>query len=632
MADEGFKRKLAAILSADVEGYSRLMDDDEEATVHTLKSYRAAINDLIQQYRGRIVDSPGDNILAEFGSVVDAVNCAVEIQRELSERNAVLAYNRKMEVRIGVNLGDVIEDDGNIYGDGVNIAARVESLAEAGGICISGRAYDQVENKLGLEYKNLGKHQVKNIKRPIRVYRVLSYPGAAAHGIIKTKSAMRRKLWRATLFLGLAGLLLLSVSALVIWNFYFRLPEVVNTSEKKMTFTLPKGPTIAVLPFSNFRDDAELEYFCDGLTESIITTLSGCPKLFVIASYSTFAYKGKSVKVEKIAHDLGVQYVLGGSVQKARDQVRIDVKLVDTTSGLQVWAERFDRNIDDMFALQDEIIFKVITELEVALTEGEQARLRLKYTTNMDAYNKTMQALWYFRLYNRDDNVRAHIAVEEAIALEPSYPSAYALQAMLHITDVWYGLSKSPYISFALANKALKKALAEDNDNADAHMILGCLYVMRRQYDKAISAAQQAIVLNPNGADAYSVLGWILIWSGYPNKAIEVLRKAIRLNPIPPSYYLTMLGNAYRTAESYELSIVSYKKAINRVPDNIFARLGLAACYSLTDRKKLALAEAAEVIRIDPNFSLENFEKTLPYKNKDDTKRWINALHDAGLK
>jgi class 3 adenylate cyclase len=276
MVDEGFKRKLAAILSADVEGYSRLMDDDEEATVRTLTSYRTAISDLVQQFRGRIIDTPGDNFLADFTSVVDAVNCAVEIQRELAERNAELPDNRKMQFRIGVNLGDVIDEDGRIYGDGVNIAARVESLAEAGGICISGRAHDQVENKLGLEYEDLGKHEVKNISRPIQVYRVLSYPGAAAHRVVQAKETLGRK-WRNIGIL--TAIVVVVVGALAIWQFYMRRPTEEPASVEKMAYPLPDKPSIAVLAFDNLSGDPAQEYLSDGISEDIITALSKIPKM-----------------------------------------------------------------------------------------------------------------------------------------------------------------------------------------------------------------------------------------------------------------------------------------------------------------------------------------------------------------
>jgi adenylate cyclase len=349
MADEGFKRKLAAILSADVEGYSRLMDDDEEATVRTLTSHRNAITDLIQQLRGRVVDSPGDNILAEFPSVVDAVNCAVEIQKELAKRNAELPYNRKMEFRIGVNLGDVIVEGDRIYGDGVNIAARVEAMAEAGGICITGRAYDQVANKLGFQYKNLGKHRVKNIKTPIRVYHVLSNSGAAAHRVINVKEAFGRKL-RLTV-LALSTLLVLCLLGFYFWNTYFKLPSILRPSKKETAFKLSKGPSVAVLPFVNMSGNKEEEYFSNGLTKNIITGLSSCPKLFVIAHDSTFSYKNRSVKIQKVADELGVQYILQGSVQKENNRLRITAQLIDAAMGHHLWAEKYDRNLKDIFAL-----------------------------------------------------------------------------------------------------------------------------------------------------------------------------------------------------------------------------------------------------------------------------------------
>jgi len=317
MTQEGFKRKLTAILSADVEGYSRLMGDDEEATVQTLTSYRNAITDLSQQFRGRVVDSPGDNILAEFSSVVDAVNCAVEIQRELAQRNDKLPNKRKMEFRIGINLGDVIEEEGRIYGDGVNIAARVESLAHAGGICLSGRVYDQVANKLGLDYENLGVHRVKNISTPIRIYRV-----RMGHG--------------------LSGKL---------------------AAEKQAVLPLPDKPSIAVLPFNNMSGDSEQEYFSDGLTEDIITALSRSPWLFVIARNSSFAYRAAMVDVKQISGELGVRYILEGSVRKAGNRVRITAQLIDGNLGNHMWAEKYDGELQDIFDLQDQITQQVVSSL-----------------------------------------------------------------------------------------------------------------------------------------------------------------------------------------------------------------------------------------------------------------------------
>jgi len=337
MTAQGLKRKLSGILSADVEGYSRLMRDDEESTIRTLTTYRAAIIKLIQQYRGRVVDTPGDNILADFTSVVDAVNCAVEVQRELAERNAELPENRRMEFRIGVNLGDVVEEGERIYGDGVNIAARVEGLAEGGGICISGTVYDAVETKIGLEYEYLGEQEVKNIPKPVRVYRVLSFPGAAAHRVIKAKKAVG-KTWR-NVVVAIVAVLVVG-AAVAVWHFYFRPPAMEPASIEKMVFPLPDKPSIAVLPFVNMSGDPEQEYFSDSLTEEIITGLSKVPHLFVIARNSTFTYKGKPVKIHQVAEELGVRYVLEGSFRKAEARLRVTAQLIDATTGHHLWAER----------------------------------------------------------------------------------------------------------------------------------------------------------------------------------------------------------------------------------------------------------------------------------------------------
>jgi TolB-like protein len=288
--------------------------------------------------------------LAEFASVVDSVNCAVEIQRELAERNAELSDNRKMQFRIGVNLGDVIEEDGRIYGDGVNIAARVESLAEAGGICISGRAHDQVENKLGLEYEDLGKHEVKNISRPIQVYRVLSLPGAAAHRVVQAKESLGRRWRNITIF---AAIAVVVIGGLAYWQIYMRQPTVEPASVEKMAFPLPEKPSIAVLPFVNMSEDPKQEYLSDGITEQIISTLSKVPSMFVIARTSTFAYKGKPIKVQQVSQDLGVRYVLEGSVQRSGDRARITAQLIDAIDGKHMWAQRYDRELKDIFKLQD---------------------------------------------------------------------------------------------------------------------------------------------------------------------------------------------------------------------------------------------------------------------------------------
>ena len=367
MTAQEVKRKLAAILSADVKGYSRLMGEDEKGTVRTLNAYREVMANHIQHHNGRVVDTPGDNVLAEFASVVDAVECAVEIQKDLKTRNAELPENRRMEFRIGVNLGDVIEEGGRIYGDGVNIAARVESLSEAGGICISGTAFDQVRNKLELGYDYLGEQNVKNIALPVRVYKVLMEPQAAGK-VIRERRAKPRPRQRVTI--GLVVAVIVIVAAVVIWRLYLRPvpPAVEVASKEKMAFALPDQPSIAVLPFVNMSGDPKQEFLCDGITEEIINALSKVPELFVISRQSTFFYKGKPVKVKQVSEELGVRYVLEGSVQRSADRIRIKAQFIDALTGDILWADRHDRDLKDIFALQDEITMKVLGGVRVKLT------------------------------------------------------------------------------------------------------------------------------------------------------------------------------------------------------------------------------------------------------------------------
>ena len=344
VTEERAKRKLTAILSADVKGYSRLMADDEEATVRTINIYRQVMSGLIKDHRGRVVDAKGDNVLAEFSSVVDAVRCAVQVQKELTEKNAELQEHRRMEFRIGINLGDVIEEQGTIYGDGVNVAARLEGLAEGGGICISGTAFDQVKNRISVGYEYQGKQNVKNIPDPVRVYKVLLAPEAAGKVIGEEEPRPRKKRWAAIAAIAI----LVVVAGGLLWNFYFR-PDVEPASVEKMAFPLPDLPSLAVLPFTNMSDDPKQEFLSDGITENIITALSKVPRLFVIARNSTFTYKGKPTKVRQIGRELGVRYVLEGSVRKADETVRITAQLVDATTGNHLWAERYDRKLGDIF-------------------------------------------------------------------------------------------------------------------------------------------------------------------------------------------------------------------------------------------------------------------------------------------
>jgi TolB-like protein/class 3 adenylate cyclase len=472
MATQDFKRKLTAILSADVEGYSRLMAEDEETTVRTITTYREVMTTLIQQHRGKVVDSPGDNVLAEFTSVVDAVQCAVAIQKEISARNTELPENRQMQFRIGINLGDVIEEGDRIYGDGVNIAARLEGLAEPGGICISKTAFDHIETKLPYGYDFIGEQAVKNIPKPVGAYRVLMDPRVTIKGKLEEETPTPVR--RTPIVVGVAAVLVLAL-AVGIWQFHMRRPSVEPASVEKMAYQLPDKPSIAVLPFNNLSGDPEQEYFSDGLTEEIISTLSRVPKLFVIARNSTFTYKGKPVKVQQVSEELGVRYVLEGSVRKSGEKIRITAQLIDAITGNHLWAERYDRNIDDIFVIQDEITKKIITAMQVKLTEGEEARVAAKGTNNLEAYLKYLQANELVNRLNIDSNALGKQLAEEAIALDPKYASAYYILSGAHVMDVWLGTSKSPKQSIGKAMKLSQKAIELDETFAVAHGLLGFL-------------------------------------------------------------------------------------------------------------------------------------------------------------
>jgi len=630
MTAQEVKRKLTAILSADVKGYSRLMGADEEGTLRTLTAYREIMATFIQQHQGRVVNAPGDALLAEFESVVDAVKSAVEIQQELAKRNAGLPTDRRMEYRIGINLGDIMVEGEAIYGDGINIAARMESLADGGGICISGTVYDHIENKLPLAYDYLGEQTVKNIAKPVRVYKVLTEPGAIVRVAGEKKVKPRR--WQRTALIVVA-ILILVAAAFTIWKFYIRPTAPLEVASKeKMAFPLPDKPSIAVLPFMNMSGDSELEHFSDGITEEIITALSKTPKLFVIARNSTFTYKGKPVRVKQVAEDLGVRYVLEGSVRKATDRLRITAQLIDALTGHHLWAERYDREPKDIFALQDEITLKILNSLHVKLTGGEQDRVYGKGTNNLEAYIKVLQGRDYFWRLNRESNILAKKLFEEAIALDPKYPAPYWLLGMTHIMDTWFDWGQSKEDSLLRAMELAQKTISLDDLDSNAHGLLGAAYRMKGDHDKAIAEGKRAVELDPNSADAHVWLGIALNYADRAEEAIPLFEKAIRLNPFAHTWYFLHLGHSYRFLGRYDEAIAIYQKAIQLSPKNLVAHLGLTSAYSLSGRDKEASAHATEILRISPEFSLDRFAEKLPFKNQAEKERYINALRKAGLK
>jgi adenylate cyclase len=622
--------------------------------------------------------------MAEFASVVDAVQCAVEIQQVLRAKNALLPENRRMEFRIGINLGDVIEEGERIYGDGVNIAARLEGLAEAGGICISGSAYEQIENKLPLRYEYLGEHEVKNIARPVRVYRAQIEPEAAGKVIGEKKAKPRQ--WQMA-GIGLLVVVIVVIAAVVMWKLYTPSapkPEVVPkekvtagqperppatvppsaevapkeklipsspekvsktvtppapkmevASKEKMAFPLPDEPSIAVLPFVNMSEDPKQEFFCDGITEEIITALSKVRHLFVISRQSTFSYKGKPVKVKQVSEELGVRYVLEGSVQRSADRIRINAQLIDALTGRHIWAERYNRDLTDLFALQDEITMKILTAIRVKLTEGEHVSSSEKYfkgKQGLDCYLKILEGYKYREGYNVEDIRAARRIAEEAIAICPELPPAYVLLGSVHQMEYWTSSGKSLQDSIEKGIEAAQKAFALDDSNASAHALLGDFYWLKREYDKAISEGERAVALAPGEASVHISYAKNLVFAGRAEEAIPLFQKAIRLNPVGPTGLYLNLGHALRMTGKFEEAASAYRKSIQRSPDNILTHVSLAATYSMMGREKEARAEAAEVIRINPKFSLDLFAKRQVYKDQSEVNKLVDALRKAGLK
>ena len=608
MATQDFKRKLTAILSADVEGYSRLMGEDEDATIRTLTAYRELMSTLIQKHRGRVVDSPGDNLLAEFLSVVDAVRCAVEIQEELKVRNAELPENRRMVFRIGINLGDVVEEGERIYGDGINIAARVEGLAEGGGICISGTVYDSIKNKLSLGYESMGEHTVKNIKEPIRIYRMRIGPEAAALVVSKEKKPVVKRWQWATL----TTVVVLIVGAAAMWNFYFRIPSIEPASIEKMAYPLPDKPSIAVLPFDNLSGAPDQDYLADGITENIIMALSNNPHMFVISRNSAFTYKGKAVKVQQVSEDLGVRYVLEGSIQKSGDRLRVNAQLIDALNGHHLWANRYDREMKALFVMQDEIAKEIAIALQVELTRGEQARVWHK-TDSIEAWGYCTKASGYFTRFTREGNTKAQELFAQATKLDPRYAFAWTMLGWTHLLEVWLGYSSSPAESLKKTSELGSKAAQIDQNHPEVHMLFANLYLIRKKFDQALAEGEKAIALGPNNAEDHYLFSRILIKTGRPEEAIIMAQKAIRLHPYHPARYLGALATSYFMAGRYEEAMAKYEEFLKRDDKDplwtCFAHLFMASVCVRLEREEQAGKHAEDALKLNPRTSIESLRK-----------------------
>ena len=631
MPAEKQKRKLAAILSANAEDYSRLMMEDEAATLQTLKAHRQTMCSLIEKNQGRVVDSPGGSLLAEFASVVDALECAVEIQKELKGRNEELPKESRMPFRVGIHLGDIIEEEGKIYGDGVNVAAMLESLADAGGICVSRSVHDQVRNKLGVGYQSIGTHSVKNMAEVVQVYRILPKPDAfgKAFGTVWYRLRQWQKVAVAIAITILQVFIGLAVKKYI--DQAGSSPGIFSFLSEKTALPLPDKPSIAVLPFENMTGDPRQEYFTDGFTEQIITSLSRVSSLFVISRNSTFTYKGKPVKVQQVGKELGVRYVLEGSIQKSSSRIRINVQLIDATSGQHVWAESYDRDLKDIFGLQDEVILKIASAMSVNLTAGEQARAWAEGTKSLEAYLKLLQGREYFFQQNRESNVLARRMAEEAIALDPDYAPAYSLLGATHVNDVWLGTTRSTKDSIAIAIEWTQKALAMNGSLAEARSRLGVLYAWSGRYEEGIAEAERGVELDPNSAVANFYLAQVLRYAGNSKEAIPLIQKALRLEPIAPDIYVQNLALVYFQTGDCREALAACDKGLKRQPDNLNSHVIMAAVYGSCGREKEARKEATEVLRINPKFTVESYTRNLPYKNPSDRDRTTQGLRKAGL-
>jgi TolB-like protein/class 3 adenylate cyclase len=625
MDPDAVERKLAAILSADVVGYSRLMAENEAATVRTLTDYREEIAMLVRQHRGRVVDSPGDNLLAEFPTATDAVSCAVEVQGSLRVRNAALPVERKMEFRIGVHLGEVRVEGDRIYGDGVNIAARLEGLAESGGVCVSSNVYDQVRHRLELAYEDIGEQEVKNLPEPIRVYRLRTTPTAA----IPEKQPTRRT--RRTLLTAAGIVVVLALAVVVAWLIRPHEPAL----EQEAVLALPTGPTVAVLPFTNLSGDPEQEYFSDGLTDDIITALSRFRDLFVIARNSTFRYKGKSLDVRELHRDLGARYVVEGSVRKAGTRLRVTVQLLDAKDGTHLWAETYDRDLSasDIFAVQDEIAEQVVGTIASnwgVISRARFAAIKEKPTDSLDAYECVLQVGAYYRdNFLATEHAKVRDCLERAVKSDPGYADAWASLSSIYLHEYHFNHNPRPN-PLDRALKAAHRAVDADPTHQGAHEALASSHFFRHELDGFFAEAERAIALNPNNAVILARLGERLNLVGDP-RGILLVRKAMKLDPFHPTWFNFPIAADHFDKGEYEAALTAARK-IN-IRGAFWPQIYLATIYGALGRQSEARSAVEELLRVYPGFTIEKYrEENKKYNVSDEsTGRWVEALRKAGV-
>jgi adenylate cyclase len=579
-ATERMERRLSAILAADIAGYSALMGADEARTVRDLKGHQSVVLPMIGEFIGRIIDTAGDGILAEFPSVVNAVKCALAIQSRMAERNAAIEPERRMQFRVGLNIGDVVYDETRIYGDGINVAARLEGIAEAGGICISSKVYEEISGRIDLDCEDIGEQQLKNIARPVRAYQVR--------------------------------------------------PDRIGPTSATAP-ALPEKPSIAVLPFLNMSGDPEQEYFADGMTEDLITDLSKVSGLFVIARNSSFTYKGKAVDVKRVGRELGVRYVLEGSVRKAGNRVRITAQLNDAGSGGHVWADRFDRDLTDIFSMEDEVVEKIVGALAVTLTQGEERRLRRRGTSNVDAYEVWLRGRELLTRGTRESVAQARAMYRRAIEIDPNFPAPHAGLALAAVADYVSDWALDPAQALDEAERWAGRAVELNDQEPVSHMALGNMLLWRRDHDGALAECRRMIELDPNFAQGYTATGLALMYAGRSAEALEPIAKAMRLDPHHAPIVLHFLAQANFSLGEYETAAQLLVRRIARTPGTDSSRMLLASCYGHLGRAEDARITWAGLLKVNPDFSLEQRARVLPYKDPADFQRIAEGLAKAGL-
>jgi adenylate cyclase len=583
-------RKLAAILYADVAGYSRLTGEDEEGTHRTLSEYLDRLSDAIRAHRGRVVHYAGDAVLADFGTATEALACSVATQRELAERNRKLPDERKVQFRIGVNLGEVIVDRDDIYGDGVNVAARLESLAEPSGVCISEAVRSAVGKKLNLHYEFMGEQEVKNIDEPVRAYRVMMEEREQAK----------------------------------------RVPT------EKPTHDMPDKPSIAVLPFDNMSGDSEQEFFADGISEDLITALSRIRWFFVIARNSSFTYKGRAVEVTRVAEELGVRYVIEGSVRKAGNRVRISAQLIDATTGRHVWAERYDRSLDDIFELQDEMIQTIVAAVEPELSAAERERALRKPPESLDAWETYQRGLWHLWSFTKDDLAEARRLLRQVQDLDSTFATAYAFESYAHYLETMLGFSEAPDQSLDAALAAAQKALTLDDKDPVAYFALGRVYMMRGKHDASVAELEKALELNPSFSMAYHGLGFALVLSNRLEEAAEALDKAVHLSPRDPVLWGTMCFRsiASNLLQDYQGAAEWARRAIQEprsAGGGYWTYAVLASALGNLGETDEARKAVDEAVARKPDLSIAYLKTTLPTKYPGGIESYLDGLRKAGL-